>query len=91
MNAERPSPHKGDRVATAAKQTTRIARPTDSDARLAGELASARVAAAGEVLVLDRTPCVGRCFTFGVAELRHIGERYGACPCSLGDDDRDPS
>lgn len=30
-----------------------------------------------------RPACPGRCQTFGIAELRRIGELHGGCPCAI--------
>lgn len=34
-------------------------------------------------LSIDRSPCTGRCWSLGVDELRHYGDRYQACPCTV--------
>lgn len=34
--------------------------------------------------VIDPAPCTGVCHSKTVDELRYAGERYGACPCTLG-------
>lgn len=32
--------------------------------------------------LIDRTPCVGVCMTYTVAELHDLAHSRGACPCS---------
>lgn len=81
MNAER-RPLVGTASMRAGGNETTLARPSDSDARLAGKLASARVALLEPFAAVDRWPCSRRCMTLGVRELVDVGRRHGGlCPC----------
>lgn len=84
MNAERRPPQ-GEPAN--AKQPGGLPGIVTSDARLAGELASARYGALAGRVALPEVPkatgCTGRCWTLGVAQREFYGEQYGCCPCII--------